>query len=333
MKLHSSIFSSDTLNLNFRVPAGAIFALTIVVAINVWAYIGEKEGSLYSSIPRQMIDNSITELTSNKHIWWLGNSTLAAGLDKATLGNKKLDDSAIIELGSATLATTLRLTEIALQKSTSKPDSIILFFTKDDLNRFGARAKASKSYFQAMDNPDMYEYFSTLFPVYSTRYAIVKKIKDTIVTSSLGPRKAGAAEVHSNKPEKKKYKDLSVLTDSTYLLNLGRNFELETIDFTALGNMAEQYGTEIYLIAPPVTKAVAKWQKKYAPEYSWEKLIKAITDNASSAGLKVLDYSSLLDSSSEFFKDTYHLNHNGATRFTNLLANDLGLKGTRQSTF
>lgn len=322
MKSHSSIFSSNTLDLEWKLPAGAALAISLVVAANTWAYFAEKNGILYSSIPRQMIENSISTLSQSDAIWLLGNSTLAAGFDEKLLQENIAESNAIIELGSATLETTIRLSEIALQSDGKKPKKIILFFTKDDLNQNGSRADASKSYHQAIDSPSLYEHVALAFPVYSTRYAITDKIRNGI--ASIGLR--FTAKKVNNKPDKKTYKDLSTRIDTTYLLNLGRNYKPADIDFSTLGELAKSNNISIYLVAPPVTTAISKWQSRFAPKYTWPSIIQSITEKAARADISVLNYTNLLESTTQYFKDTYHLNNKGAIIFTKQLILDTKLK-------
>ncbi len=320
MKLRSSIFSSSTLSIESRIPAGATLAIILVVIANVWAYHAEKNGELYTSIPRQMIDNSIEKLKNNSTIWFLGNSTLAAGFDKNMLPDGIKNSSAIIKLGSATLETTVHLSEIALQNNGKKPEKILLFFTKDDLNQNGARAQASKAYHQAINSPSLYEKIASMVPVYSTRYAITDKLRNSLASIAL-VKKTKA----SNKKHRKDnlYKDLSKQIDTTYLLNLGRDYKPAYIDFSRIGKFAKNNNITIYLVAPPVTASISRWQAKYAPDYPWKSIMKNITHNAKNAGITVLDYTNTLKSTTEYFKDAYHLNSKGSKIFTEHLLSDI----------
>lgn len=321
MKLHSSIFSSDTLSARWRIPAGAALAIFLVSIANVWAYFAEKNGILYTSVPSQLIENALDELSNNNGIWLLGNSTLAAGFDENVLNETQKRNSAIIKLGSATLDTTVHLSEIALQADSAKPDKIIIFFTKDDLNQNGSRANASKSYHQAMNGAGVYEHFASLIPVYSTRFAITDKLRNAIASIVAG-RKAEAESSISTRKQSR-YRDLSKKVDSTYLLNLGKDYTPIDIDFSRLGQLAKTHETKVYLVAPPVCSAVADWQKRYAPQYSWQSIVSKVTVDASNYGIRVLNYTDLLESTTEYFKDVYHLNSRGSRAFTNHLLNDI----------
>lgn len=326
MKLRSFIFSSETLNLQYRVPAGALLALLFVVLANAWALKAQKDGLLYTSVPRQMIEESVGELVATNGTWWLGNSTMVASIDKEVVDQTTGEDNAYAELGSATLDVQIRLAATALARMKSGPERVILFVTKDDLNAGGSRASASSSYMQAFDAPGLYEVLASYFPLYSCRYAVVGMLRRGMAGLLAGDTKQQPPQVSQPGKKEEHYRHLEDDIDTTYLHNLGRNFRKVEIILDELSRQAKRTGARVVLVAPPVTRAIAAWQQRYAPEYPWERLLGELADSAASAGMELRDYSNLLESTTEYFRDTYHLNSMGALQFTRYLLKDFGYK-------
>jgi hypothetical protein len=193
-----------------------------------------------------MIDDAINKLTEADGIWLLGNSTLAAGINEDIVSVKVGAENAIVELGSATLEVTIRLADIALEASDKPPKKIILFVTKDDMNKLGSRASSSASYLEAMDSPSLYEKLATMIPIYSCRYSIRDHLRKTISDDAIGLLKSlkPAHAADESGVVKAAYMPLSDVEDSTYLYKLGKNYTPFDLEFSRIADAARLKGSK-----------------------------------------------------------------------------------------
>lgn len=324
MKLTSSIFSFNTLVARWKFPPALALALAIVLAANVWAYFELQAGRLYTSVPRQMIANAVSDLVREDGVWWLGNSTLAAGVDAERITRASRTTHTVVPLGSATTDISIALAALALGQSEQPPQRIVVFVTKDDLNAEGSRAEVSRKYLQAMTKPGLYDWVAAALPIYSTRYAITDRIREQIIDSTLGKNSSASPTEPAASTIKRRYRELANEIESTMLYNLGRDYSPISMDFGPLTQLAQQTETDIWLVSPPVTASVASWQEKYAEEWPWQRIVDILQAQSREADFRFLNYTELLPSTSEFFKDVYHLNAKGKQAFTDELIRVLG---------
>lgn len=319
MKWPLSIFSFETLKGSLAPTRAVCLALLLLVVVNVLVKRAIDSDLLYVSNPRLMVTKGIESLVeSEAELWWIGNSTMAAGVDQTVIADAAVKDSVFLELGSATLEATVALAVNAIEQSSRKPEKLILFFTKDDLNAHGERAVASRRYLEALQGESLKDRVESWVPVYTARFAIVKGGRDFFAsTLKHGPKSQDKVE------EAVVHRDLSSDFDTTYLNNLGRDFAPQVINFNRLAELAGAYGTKIYFVSPPVTNAVVKWQAENVPSYPWSDIVSGIEALLEFSNMIVVDYSGLLPSTTQYFKDVYHLNQFGAKEFSKQLATEL----------
>jgi hypothetical protein len=53
---------------------------------------------------------------------------------------------------------------------------------------------------------------------------------------------------------------------------------------------------------------VTAWQERNFPQYAWASVLANIAAEGGKKGIKVLDYTSMLESTTKYYKDVYHLN-------------------------
>ena len=151
-------------------------------------------------------------------------------------------------------------------------------------------------------------------------------MRNSIARLSIKRRNHNISRTHAaGNNHEKQYKDLSNDYNTTYLHNLGRNYHTLPSDFTELARIAHGKGTELLLVAPPVTATILRWQEQYAPDYDWNNVFSDVSDRTVRQGILTNNYTGLHKSTTRYFKDVYHLNSKGAVEFTNRLLADLDL--------
>ena len=244
---------------------------------------------------------------------------MAAALSDESLRARLGDRWAKAPLGSSTLAVSLSIAERALADAGAPPAAVVFFATKDDVNVNGDRAVVSRRYEHALAGPSFAETVAAAVPAYASRFAIQAELRNGVV-ALLRPRRTRAADAQARAPAR----DLSQEFELTHLHKQGRAYTPASVDFSRLA-AAARGRTRLVLVFPPVTEAVDRWQRRYAPAHPWPKVAEELARRARAAGFEVHDYTDRYPSTTAFFEDVYHLNPRGAAAFTPVLLDDLGL--------
>jgi hypothetical protein len=305
-------------NFNFMNKPILIIALTLVLVLsaNIWAYRGGASGKFISSIPSKLIDGYTDKMADPYDMWFLGNSTLDNGIIMDTV--KRLTNSRILKtpMGSGTAYAMSLLAIKGIKTTKHLPKQIFLFVTKDDFNANGLRAETSKRYYQAMNGSVWKEDFLGTIPLYSYRLGIKNEIQKAII-GDLGKNK---------KTDKKKASLKSVKTvviddkEDSHLNNLGKNYTLNVAGLKELAAVCKAKGIKVSLIWPPVTLSVVHWQDNYFPKQNYESIIESIRKECVMNGISFMDFTTAVPSTTQYFRDEYHLNKTGARLFSAMLA-------------
>ncbi|OUU15836.1 MAG: hypothetical protein CBB97_23565 [Candidatus Endolissoclinum sp. TMED37] len=312
-------FSSSARSLRAKMPKAAIFAACLVLIANLLIYQQERAGNLYSNNPNVMIEKSIGSLTTAKGIWLIGNSTLAAGVSRELIRDYG-NEATFVTLGSASFPVLTAVIEQALAKADAYPSRIVIFFTKDDLNQNGDRVLKSKGYLNALEGVIDSNTVWSKIPANRVRYAI----RQRIIKLFYGPFSRPQVDLNERcDPNNECYKDFGSSLHSTYLANLGKDFKTAEVDLSLVGKLTKEKGIRTYLVAPPTANVVAEWQQLNNPEMTWPDIISLMNNEAAQHDIILRDYSTSLESTTEYFEDPYHLNDRGRQAFTELLVKDL----------
>lgn len=325
----SSIFSFETLDKGSLRPSRAVLgAIVVVLALNIYAGRAWQRGEIFSSMPTGMLQECREKTREYRDVWLLGNSTLAKGIDETLLQELTEVKIAKMAFASATLTAQCQLAGHLLEETAQPPTQVWLFVTKDDLNANGARAEVSQQYLTAIESPDFSQRLSSYLPVHACRLSIRQKLARTIEAwgraahASLTDRNAKPS-VHSATNRKKSFRDLGADFDTTYLTNLGRDYELDKGAFEELRQLDAHYPEmDWHVVLMPVTAAPESWQALYAPHLSWAAIKEELAEQLKGIA-KLHDESDLLPGTSEFFVDAYHVNDMGRKNFSLQLAKTL----------
>ena len=129
MNLRLFTFSFSARSLRAKTPKAAIFAAGLVLSVNLLIYQQERAGNLYTNNPNVMIERSVNSLASAKGTWFVGNSTLAAGVSKDLI-RESGNEATFVTLGSASFPVLVTIIEQALERTDAYPSRIIIFLRK-----------------------------------------------------------------------------------------------------------------------------------------------------------------------------------------------------------
>jgi hypothetical protein len=242
-------------------------------------------------------------------IWLVGNSTLGRGVAAEMLSDTTGRRVAKFMLGSSSFEAQVNLAEYMLRSTKHRPKYVGIFATKDDFNRNGWRYLKSQKYLRAMHEPRVEDILASQIPVYACRTSIKRWLR--------GERGEAASASTDGVP----IHDLSEDWDTQPLANDGRDYQWDGQGWQLLNELTANYpNIRFFIVLPPVTKSIERWQAAHCPYMPWRSILSRIHHKAAQIGVPVYDHADLLPSTSEFFRDNYHVNLRGQARFTRKLS-------------
>lgn len=131
-----------------RVPRSVLTALVLILAAEGAARAALNRGWLRRDMTARALVESYVDRVGREQpdVWLLGNSTLDEGVDEAAFVRDTGRSTVKLSLGSATVRATARVLGFYLARAPRKPQAVVVFVSKDDLNRKGYRATVSEQY-------------------------------------------------------------------------------------------------------------------------------------------------------------------------------------------
>lgn len=247
-------------------------------------------------------------------IFLVGNSTLAEGVDRPLLEQLTGKQVAKMPMGSATVRAMTACLERYLAESPTKPGTVVVMVSPDDLNKNGYRAEVSQQTI-GMARGEWRKPQEHLY-LYTTRGNILGALEDIFnkVRGYKPPPPSTRPVLFNGKtPELDS-------TDGKFLVNLAIDYEMDLAAFDELASLVKAKGiTDATVIIMPVTDVYQTFHDKQAPSTLYPQIRAAIAETCTRAGLKVIDAGDPLKDYS-LFKDPYHLNAIGREWFTKMLA-------------
>lgn len=304
----SSIFSFETFRLRPWFPKATLAALLLLVGAEAATRSEVRRGKLHvDPTARQLIADHVKLISGNKDdIWLLGNSTLGYGVDEKLLAQKTGAHFLKLPHGSATVGASARILNYYLSLDSAKahpPREVVVFVTKDDLNLNGYRAEVSAEYEDLTHEPMRKP--QEFLMLWQARTHIAERID---------------AILHGTKEKKEAPFNGVIFDDDEMYTRLIKNYQM---DQAAIGNIARAahlHGVEkVALILVPCTDVYVRFHDRHFPGESYADLRAKIAAECNQAGIKFYDFG---DPSTAYadFQDGYHLNGDGAKRFTAKLA-------------
>jgi hypothetical protein len=270
-------------------------------------------------LPTGLVEQVYIKAEEPASLWLFGNSTLDASVDEPALERSLGAEAHMFVLGSATFETMTRLARASLARTRAKPAQIAFFVSKDDFNAHGARASASARYLQAILSPPWNEQVLNAIPLYAARYSVRQKLRMALAGAG-APAATAARAPQPERPTGAAAKEDVFDYKSTYLANLGDQFEFDSDGFASLAALVQTWQGDVLVVHVPVTQAVWQWQDHFAPSFDSNRLRSTVRERVQGAGARYLDLSDSFPSSASYFKDAYHLRESHAGEFTEWLA-------------
>lgn len=299
------------------VPWAALAMAFIVLITNVLTQsYATREGWL-PSVPRGLVNTHLTRMQQPADAWLLGSSTLARGIDEQQVKTDSGLECHNIALGSAGPVSLAELAIFGLNETSSRPQAIFLFVFKDSLNCNRRSFDHDLRYVQAMESPTLNECIAANIPLYSYRLRIRSFIRNNLA-DLFRLRGERRHEIERKVPEQ-----LIDNPDRTYLMNNGRNYEIDLGRLSELAEICRSMNVDLYLVLTPTATAAFNWQAKHYPNFTWDDITEMLHEMTAREQIGLLDYTHLFPSTNRYFTDSYHLQSERIPEFSRQFSVDI----------
>lgn len=314
MTRRSSIFSFSTLRGRWRLPAATLLAVALLVGAEALARHAVARRKIFIDPTARDLIAKHRGLVSQRRagVWLLGNSTLGYGVDADLLERQAGVTIAKLPHGSATLPATAQLLAYYLRAAAAPPRQVVIFVSKDDLNRKGYRAEVSSEYAQLCGDP--WRMPQEHLMLWRARGAILRRMQAFAARLLPGGRRNAA----TNAPETPCFSGV-IRDDDEMYLRLIHDFELDTSGIGQIAAVARHGGVaEVSVVLMPCTDAYAAFHDRHVPAEPYAKIRQALAAACLAVHARFFDFG---DPSTRYgdFDDGYHLNAVGAAHFTPML--------------
>ena len=300
-----------------KIPRAVILCLCVVFTAEMAARLMVRTGRLEQdkSLQKLIEDNLYALKQYQPWVWFIGNSTLAAGIDQKQL-SKELGLQ-IIKLchGGATVRGSAAMLDFYLGEASFKPEYVLLFITKDDLNPNSIRVINSQRYLQAM----------TWRKYLLLHYSYLRSIRGSIyrIIASLWSRLFIKQKDLESWRGKYVMTGTGVSVDNEKLLQvLMKNFAFDTDGLLFFSDVCRQYGIKhIGIILLPISEEYRKWHDREFPREPYEKIRDTIDRICRMKGITYIDLGDPLPK--DYVSDFYHLNVKGCEYINTVLSKKL----------
>ena len=301
MKYRSFIFSFNTLKIKYRLPKAVFCSVCIVVAteIGIWCLINMGLLQQDNSLQKLLIDNKRIIENDKPPVWIIGNSTLES-LNEKVFNSIPHRFVKLIH-GGATVEGSAALIEFYLKETLIRPEQVILFIVKDDVNVNGLGAKTSKTYLDLITWKKIFCWNYSYLR--SVRHALQIKIM-TIWSKIFIP------------PEKRKEWFLKYSPYRIGKINpkettqaMMHNYQLNIKGFQHLSEIRDRFGIKsISVVFLPVSGSYIQWHNRLYPQLPYQAIRKKIRNICALYHFAFIDLGDPL--SKECYADFIHLNKN-----------------------
>ncbi len=268
IRLLSYIFSFKTLKLSYHLPQATIFAVVIIVGGELAVRSFILNGKLDDRSLVGTVESYVLEIREQKPaLWFIGNSTLFYGVDTDYISAELGNPSVSLIHGSSTIGGSAAMLEYYLEKCPEFNPSgctLIICYTKDDLNSNGYRAEISREYIRHIG-------WQLRLLAKSSLYRCKGSLLDGIYSKYIQLRGTEILNPDAARGYQGEY-------NSEWLQKLANDYTIDEAGFRAFVTVAEKFGrcimvnmpvTEDYIqfhdqnISPPTIKDVDDFVKQF----------------------------------------------------------------------
>lgn len=312
MKSRSSTSSSRALELPRRVPAAALLAALIVLAAEGASRLAVARGWVRPVAGIEVhVDMQLGDLLERgPDLWFLGNSTLAYGLEMPLDGPCEGVHAAKLTHGSATLAASTRMLRHYVEQGAGPPSAVLVFLTKDDLNTNGYRAEKSRRYEAIGNGPSLDLDDVIMLSAIRSRLAELPKV---VYARARRAILGASAESH---PKPQHFEGRPIDPGDGWYGALARDFSVEWSDFAALGETCRDLGIPVAgVVWMPTTIPYREFHDALDVPVGFASLRTLAREACSRSGLLFVEVA-VPEDAYHLFRDAYHLNDRGREYFT-----------------
>jgi hypothetical protein len=305
VKRLSSIFSFETLRIGRFTCRAMGLALLLVLLAEGACRVGVKRGWLQRDPQlKEHIDNLTAAVAgAPRAFWFLGNSTLGAGLDRGALPPDMLGKTHLLIHGSASLRSGNAMLEYYLQRASAPPDTLVVFNLPSHMNRNGkGPGRTTEGAYQEIlrtgrvsDSPPL-----MLLQIRTQlRNALERRFLGTFSKAVAGNPAGGM-----------------VANDAAYYSQVFADYESDLGAMSELAEIGRRYGIRRTLfVVMPVTRGLKEWFDLRPGGIPYDAVVGEIVRSGRVSGLECWDASGVCDDAADF-KDPYHLNRSGSAQLT-----------------
>ena len=301
MRYLSSIFSFNTLKIKYSLPIAFFWSVCIVICTEIGIYCLINIGLLEQdkSLQKLLIENKQIIEKKKPPIWIIGNSTLEPFNAKAF--NSIPYPFVKLIHGGATVEGSAALIEFYIKKTYIRPEHIIIFIVKDDVNANGLGAKTSKTYLDLITWKKLFQWNYSYLR--SVRYSLKIKIMTIWSKIFIPPEKRNAWFV-KHSPYR-----IGKINPKEITKGMMHNFHLNIKGFQYLSELRNRFGIKsISVIFLPVSASYIQWHNRLYPELTYQAIRKKIQNICSLFQFTFIDLGDPLEK--ECYADFIHLNKN-----------------------
>ena len=298
-----------------KMPRAVILCLCLVFTAEMAARMMVRTGRLEqdNSLQKLIEDNLYALKQYQPRVWFIGNSTLHFGIDQKQL-SKDLGLQ-IIKLvhGGATVRGSAAMLDFYLGEASFKPEYVLLFITKDDLNPNSIRVIQSQRYLGAMTwRKYLLLHYSYLRSIRGSIYRIIASLWSRLFIKQ--------KDLES---WREKYVIIKVSFDSeTRLQRMTKNYTIDNDGLLFFSDVCRQYGIKhIGIILLPISEEYRKRHDREFPREPYEKIRDTIDRICRMKGITYIDLGDPLPK--DYFADFYHLGGKGCEYISTVLSKKL----------
>jgi hypothetical protein len=236
-------------------------------------------------------------------VWFIGNSTLHFGIDQKQLSKDLGLQITKLCHGGATVRGSAAMLDFYLGEASFKPEYVLLFITKDDLNPNSIRER----YLQAM----------TWRKYLLLHYSYLRSIRGSIyrIIASLWSR------LFIKQKDLESWREKYVII-KTRVQRMTENYTIDNDGLLFFSDVCRQYGIKhIGIILLPIREEYIKWHDREFPREPYEKIRDTIDRICRMKGITYIDLGDPLPK--DYFTDFHHLNGKGCEYISTVLSKKL----------
>ena len=317
MKRLLSIFNFDTLDCaGVRLPKAVVLAVALFLVVELLARIAVSTGRLHDDPTLyRHVSEQRTAVEAGPPIWFLGNSTLEAGLIPAEFTQRTSASPTLLSHGSATVRATVGMLDFYLQNASVPPREIVLFLTKDDFNLNGYRAEISKGYIASKISFDWLNILALSAARENIREMLIADLRRLYHLVRYAKTPTNEAPV-SAKPNERE----AIEGDALWYENLAKDFEIDKSVFEELDRVARRNQVaSVRIVLMPVSRWYTQFHDDRVESPTHNEVRAFVARQCQSLGFALYDDAGPFEDA-KFFEDPCHLNEEGGRWFTKRFA-------------